>query len=148
MPTPPADPVSPWLLVGIIVGFPFVFVGIWSFVCVLLSSLGGWGRLAARYRTREAPAGTAFYSQYARLGLTSYKATMNFHLTPRGFYMTVMPLFRPGHPPLFIPWEDVYNAQPEKFLWIESMRVDLGSPALATLRMPAKVYAARPAAGA
>ena len=38
---------APLLLIPfIIIGFCIVFVGIWSFVCVLISLTGGWWRLA------------------------------------------------------------------------------------------------------
>ena len=39
--------------------------------------------------------------------LARYNGVLTVGVNPAGLYLAVMPLFRPGHPPLFIPWPDV-----------------------------------------
>ncbi len=96
---------SPWFLtVGILVAFPVLFVGIWSFVCVLLATMSGWSGMATRFKAPPDLRGVPLPSGWAsRIGFVSYRGTLSFEATPQGLIARVMRLF-PFHPPLLLPW--------------------------------------------
>jgi hypothetical protein len=45
-----------------------------------------------------------------------YRSCMTLGANARGLYLAVLPLFRIGHPPLFIPWTDVSVARHDSML--------------------------------
>ena len=68
---------------------------------------GGWSALAGSYARSDRPEGTAFRFGSGNLGLASYRGCLWFVSGVRGLHVSVLFLFRPGHPPLFVPWSDV-----------------------------------------
>ena len=95
------------LLIGILVGFPIVFVTFWSFVCLVLGLVSGWMGLGSRYRTQAPEPGFSVTAGHAGLGLVGYGFTLQLGAAADGLDLRLMPLFRPGHPPLRIPWDQV-----------------------------------------
>lgn len=85
----------------------------WAFVLSLVGALSGWGALARHYRTRGAFDGTRFYLASARIGWSNYGGVLNVGVNAHGLRLSVIFPFRPGHPPLLIPWADV-TAEPVK----------------------------------
>jgi hypothetical protein len=61
-------------------------------------------------------------------------------ISQEGFYVGCWWPFRFAHPPLLIPWRDLYNVSFKKFLWIEMARFDVSFPALATFQISKKVF--------
>lgn len=99
----PSEPPA-YLWVIILVGFPILFVGIWSFVCLIISSISGWSGMATRYRCPEGLQGTPLSSGFANMvGAASYRGVLRFEATPQGLIARVNRLF-PLHPALLIPW--------------------------------------------
>lgn len=135
---------TPWLLAGILIGFPIFFAAVWSFVCWLLSTLGGWGRLAQRFATQEPPSGQCFSSQIGMVGIASYKYVLKICTSPAGLYLDVFPLFRIGHRPLLIPWSEIHNATSAISIFVDSVSLEVGSPKIATLRLPRKIFVGQP----
>jgi len=96
------------LMAGIIVGFPILFIGIWSGVCYLLATVGGWQKLATKYETEKTTViEQKFTDENGRFGFTNYKFTLTVGFSPAGLYIANNPFFRIGHPPLLIPWTNV-----------------------------------------
>lgn len=93
------------LVVALIaIGFPILFVGIWSLVCVVLAAASGWRSMLGAYRAPEGLRGVGLPSGFScMVGGVSYRGTMSFEATPQGLLARVMVLF-PFHPPLLIPW--------------------------------------------
>ena len=139
MTPPPADP-SPWFFAGILIGFPIAFVAIWRFVCWLLSTIGGWGRLAQRFATQQPPSGQCFSSQIGMVGVASYKYVLKICTSPAGLYLDVFPLFRIGHRPLLIPWSEIHNVTSCLSIFVDSVSLEVGSPKIAVLRLPKKIF--------
>ena len=83
------------------------FVLWWSFVLNVAGALSGWGSLARHYRTRGAFDGAHFHLASARIGWSSYNGILNVGVGAHGLRLSVAFPFRPGHPPLLIPWADV-----------------------------------------
>ena len=93
-----------------------------GFVCLLLGGgvlarwwdgrRSGWGRLGRRYPAgrRSAgrrPAGAAFKRASVRLNGRWYHDTADVRIGGGGILVSLPPVFRPYHPPLLLPWDDV-----------------------------------------
>ena len=93
--------------------FPFFFVGFVCGISYLLSVIGGWRDLAHCYpdepSSRE---GKRFRFQSAqlrcaRLRSVGYSHCVNVTVNPIGIRLSVTTPFRFGHPPIWVPWQDV-----------------------------------------
>ncbi|MBN2580658.1 MAG: hypothetical protein JXB10_16855 [Pirellulales bacterium] len=123
--------------------FPFVFVGMWCAVSLLLSAMGGWHRLAEKFPALHQPSGKPFFMQGGKVGMVTYSGCLIIYNSPEGLYLSVFLLFRVGHPPIFIPWNAIRNARSHRFLWTESVVFDIGSPTITTLKLSKKVFEGR-----
>lgn len=107
------------LVPAIVVGFAIVFPLFWCGVIGLISAIGGWGKLARSYaadpeRMREgvSPGDKGIHHLVSgMIGIARYKSVLTVRPLPAGFYLSVMPLFRFGHPPLFLPWGAVLERE-------------------------------------
>ncbi|MDF1814542.1 MAG: hypothetical protein P1V20_20215 [Verrucomicrobiales bacterium] len=113
-----------WL---ILLAFPFLFAGIWCFVCLLLSGISGWKGLADRYGVAEPVEGEVRRFQSGMIGVVSYRNTLNVTVSEKGLGLAVLPIFRPGHAPLFIPWEEVASSEVKKIFGIEVVNFRVGN---------------------
>jgi hypothetical protein len=88
--------------------FPLYFVAWWCFVVYVISLLSGWRQLAGNYRFEGAFTGKRwrFRSISMRWG-AGYGSCVHIGADTRGLYLSILFLFRPGHPSLFIPWSDI-----------------------------------------
>jgi hypothetical protein len=87
----------------------------WSFCCFLLPFLSGWYFLARRYRSdRQAPKKLWRFCN-GSLRFLNHGSSLTLGADSQGFHIAMFPLFRIGHPPLFIPWHDV-KAKSYRFL--------------------------------
>jgi hypothetical protein len=99
-----------WLLVL----FPAIFAVVWTAIMNLVARMGGWSRLAEVYRLSQPFEGyrtrfaTGAFAGGSFFGLPcNYGSCLTLGSNSQGLYLAVFPVFRPGHPPLFIPWSDV-----------------------------------------
>jgi hypothetical protein len=101
--------------------FILMFIGIWLFVCIILSLIGGWQKFGRAYHAGEKIDGQNWSSQSgsARFGV-GYRRCLNISANRNGLYISVLFLFRLGHPPLFIPWADITTKQ-EKYLFSDQV---------------------------
>lgn len=120
--------------------FPFVFVGVWSTVCLMLSRMGGWRRLAESFPVRNEPLGRCFFMQSGKVGPVSYGGCLTIHSSPKGLRLSVWLPFRLGHPPLFIPWDAIRNPKIRRFLWAENVVFDVGARDVVTLQLSKRVF--------
>lgn len=112
------------LMVSIVVGAPLAFVGLWVGVCSLLAAVGGWRKLATRYR--GVGPGPSTVSTTGILGTVRYKGTLALGASPAGLDLSVMLLFRAGHPTLRIPWTDIRVEGEKRQLFGSWTQVRLG----------------------
>lgn len=105
------------LLLLVLVLAPVFSVGLWVAVCFLLSIIGGWSRLAEHYRSQSDFSGTKWQLQSGRLGLTNYGNSLTIGANDDGLYLAVFPLFRVGHPPLWIPWREITTTEHQGWLF-------------------------------
>lgn len=99
----------PWVLVLL---FPLV----WSGALMLVAHTGGWARIAAEYRSWDPFEGRRWRFQSGQFGWSNYGNCLTVGAARQGLYFSVLFLFRPGHPPILVPWSDV-TATPGKFLF-------------------------------
>ncbi|WP_420645611.1 hypothetical protein [Candidatus Leptofilum sp.] len=102
----------------IILGFFIIFPLFWSIIVFLISRLGGWGSMAESYTHHEPHAAECFPLQSAILRLSSsYRNVVKICADEEGVYFSVMFLFRPGHPPFFVPWGEISGIKKNYFLY-------------------------------
>lgn len=121
--------------------FPVFFMGMWCFVCFVLSQIGGWGALGKRFRADREPMGIVFHGQSAQLRIfCSYINCLTMIVAKEGLYLKVWPMFRIGHPPLLIPREEIGAAKHHRLLWLRRVSFPVGRPAITTMKVPEKVF--------
>ena len=125
------------------VAFPFLFVGMWCLVSLVISAAGGWRRLAGRFPARGEACDRRLYLRSGHVGLSHYRGCLTIGTSAAGFRLSVLFPFRLGHPPLFIPWTQVYPVRLQRISWLESVVCEVGAPALATLHLPRDVFDGR-----
>jgi len=81
---------------------------LWCGLCLFLSFIGGWIRLSMNYRERK---DKIFSGKFVKvyntsMGIAGYQYLM-LGLDKNGLYLNVPFLLRVGHPPLYIPWNQI-----------------------------------------
>ena len=126
-----------WPILAVVGGFFVAFPVLWCLIVWLLSFVGGWRRLARHYLAGDRPvAGEPRSGFTGMVGVASYRSVLTLHLNREGFFVEVMPLFRIGHPRLYIPWSGISAREP---CWVrlwKAERLTIGQPAVATLTLP------------
>ena len=134
-----STPFPLYLIPLIVVGFVVFFVLLWCCVCLLISLIGGWWRLARHYRATLMLPGKDHAGVWGMVGSASYRGTLNVRTSPQGLYLSVVPLFQIGHPPLFIPWSHIRANDTAKLRWWGLTRFDIGHPTITTISLPGQV---------
>ena len=107
-------------------GFPLW----WCFVVWLIGLMSGWQGLARRFEDHRLPPAMQSVGR-ARLGISKYSGVLRIGASPRGLHLAIMILFRPGHRPLCIPWEQVEDLGVKTLLFLETQQLRLaGGPIL------------------
>jgi hypothetical protein len=87
--------------------FP-TFAALWIGITFLIGATGGWRTLSKTYAATNEFTGKRWHMQSGTMGgFARYNNILTIGADARGLYLAVFALFRPGHPPLFIPWEFV-----------------------------------------
>jgi hypothetical protein len=113
-----------------------------------ISRVTGWHRLAERYRFEgEMPEKRWRWRSGRMRWTTRYGNCLNFSADQRGLYMSVVAFFRPFHPPLFIPWNEIEVGEKSLF-FIPKREFILGRQARIPLwistRLGEEILACRP----
>ncbi len=91
----------PWLFV---LAFPLM----WCAACYLLAVLGGWVSLGRLYRLDRRFAGETWHFRSGQFRyVVSYGNMLTLGASTEGMYLSVLFLFRAGHPALLVPWSAV-----------------------------------------
>lgn len=102
--------------------FPLFFVAVWITVLRLISAMG-WQRLAEVYGSEKACEGTRWYMQSAKVGKAAYNGCLIVGANYNGLYLSILFLFRPWHPPLFIPWTDISAKEAKRPLLLGDLSI-------------------------
>ena len=103
-----------------------VAIAVLSILPLIISKLSGWSALAARFPfsgSRFQGPSWRFQSASMRY-MSNYNNCLTVGANPQGVYLKG-PLFLAGHPPLFIPWEEVSYTE-GKIFWQRVTRFQLG----------------------
>lgn len=132
-------------ILAIVVGFLVFFPLMWCLIGWLLSHIGGWDRLAKRFPAKGCTIrGDQHRGLSGRIGPLSYKGVLSLCLNADGFFVSVMPLFRFAHPPLFIPWTEVSSRTPRQFFWLKSEELAIGHPVIPKICLPVSILSKHP----
>ena len=112
-----------------------IFAGGWAASSLVLSLVGGWHRMPARYRARERPPGQLLFAMYSAVGWVRYQGVLFVRVTEPGLYLSVLLPFRIGHPPLLIPWSEIQAVERRTFFIVESHIITVGSPQIARIKI-------------
>jgi hypothetical protein len=94
----------------------------WVLVSGFLGYVGGWQSLAEIYREQRPFEGQRWWLQSGRMRWAmSYNNCLTVGANSEGLHVSVLFLFRAGHSPLFIRWEDV-TVQTRTFLFVRRCR--------------------------
>lgn len=126
--------------IWIMIVFPPLFLGMWCLICVMLSNMGGWKRLANRYPAPDRPTGERHSMASAMIGGVSYKSCLTLYSSTEGIYFSVWIIFRMNHRPFLIPWSELNNLQVKKLLWSKYVKFDVGTPKIATISLSEKLF--------
>jgi hypothetical protein len=91
--------------------FPILFVGMWIFVSKLLSYMGGWNSLSEYYKSEEQFSGKKWYFQSLKVGWVNYNSCITLGVSETSIFLSVLPLFRIGHPTLSIPLQEFHGSE-------------------------------------
>jgi hypothetical protein len=128
-----------WIVPGIFIAF----VAFWCLVCTLIGLVSGWSALSRRFTAQSQPlgeflqAGPLFYSVYLRFW-GHYSSVVRVISATDALYLSVLLPFRPGHPPLRIPWNEITLGR-TKFLWQKFIVLTLGNEEQIPLRIPERM---------
>ncbi len=112
-------------------GFAIFFAALWCAVGFLISLLTGWFALARRFHDQAEPYGDFkadgpfFYTVYMRYW-SHYSGVIRLTAAGDALYASVLFLFRIGHPPLRIPWNEIEFGR-EKRVWRNFVVLTLGN---------------------
>jgi hypothetical protein len=104
-----------------------LFLLLWIGVITGIGFLSGWQRLATRYRAEREFHGKRWRFQSGRMrwGM-GYNNCLTAGADGLGLYLSLLFLFRAGHPPLFVRWQDL-NVAPVKGLFFRGYKIEFRS---------------------
>lgn len=115
------------------------FVILWCFISLIISFVSGWHALSNCFRSQTEPygqtrtAGPFFYGVQMRFR-TNYGNVIRLTAAEDALYLSILFLFRIGHPPLCIPWKEIQFSR-TKFLWLRYVVLTLGEQERIPLRI-------------
>lgn len=116
-------------------GVLLALVGGWLLALGVLASKSGWSKLARQYRATGPVEGTRLERVSISVGRLYFRSKGIVVGNTEGVYLSLLPVFRPFHPPLFIPWKDLDR----KGGHTDQVVFDVGMPAISEIRIPMSV---------
>lgn len=107
--------------------FFMAFAAIWSGVVFLTSSICGWRGLAREFRAAQKFAGQKWTWQSGEMRGISIRNCLEIGADGRGLSLAVLPLFRIGYPPLYVPWSRIVVTPKSKW-YGDGVEFRLGGP--------------------
>lgn len=119
-------------------GVTLALLAMWCLLLMLLARLGGWTAVARTYRATEPGHGLLYRFQSGSFAWVDYNGVLTLHVSADGVRIAVLWPFRPGHPPLMIPWQAIHVVEVIERWWGRYCTMDVGAPPLARVRLPLK----------
>lgn len=125
------------MVLAIVAGVAVALPLFWCAVVWLLSHVSGWQTLARSFGAGTRPVtGTPYHFVTGMVGWVSYRHVLTLHVAADGLFLEVMPLFRIGHPRLFIPWTQIGGRRPARVLFWTAERFEVGQPPAGVVTLP------------
>lgn len=121
-----------------------LFVAAWIGAGLMVSHMSGWSTLAQRFRFEGTFTGQRWTFRCAQMRwLSNYNNCLTVGASPEGLYISMLFLFRIGHPALLIPWHEISVSTKQWSLrWFGSyVEMTLGGPAGLPFRIRPKLAA-------
>jgi len=97
-----------FLLSGRGAGFVLLFLAAWCVTGYLAAWMSGWRVLAQLFPCEREFDGQRWrFQSGAMRWSTNYNGVLTMGANRDGIYLAMFFAFRPGHPPLFIPWNEI-----------------------------------------
>ena len=128
--------------------FILFFIVLWISVSMLISVIGGWRSLSGDYRANFPYDGKKLRmkSVSMRWG-TSYSNCVTIGANKEGLYLSVLPIFRIGHPTLFIPWADISTEEGKQLFFFKVFKFKFvkhpNVPVVISKRLAEKIFKMR-----
>lgn len=105
---------------------PFIIL-FWCAILFLIAAVSGWRTLAQKFRLSSTFIGPTwgFQSAYMRW-MGHYGNCLNVGADSVGLKLSIVFPFRPGHPPLFVPWSEIAIGERRSFLFMKQVKLLLG----------------------
>ena len=88
--------------------FPIFLVALGCTLPLFIAAMSGWSMLRRRFSQTFPFTGEAWKWQSARMRLgCNYNNCLTVGADASGLYLSVLFLIRIGHPPLFLPWQEI-----------------------------------------
>ena len=118
--------------------FAVVFPAFWCGVVWLVGAMG-WRALATRYPADAPATGQPLGLTSGTIGGANYNGALKVSVEREGLHLAVMALFRVGHPPMLIPWSEITSVTQKNALWARWYTLRIGTPHVATVRLPGRI---------
>jgi hypothetical protein len=96
----------------------------WVGICSMLAVFSGWKSLSSRFPSEQIVDGERFRFASAAFGQpwfpVNYSNCLFFTVAPTGLRLSILFLFRPLSPPMFIPWSQIESVSEQRFLFMRS----------------------------
>ena len=108
--------------------FPIYFLSVWFFVSYIIGWIGGWHLLAQRFRIDNEFSGTLcrWFNATMRWGV-HYNGALKAGADLEALYLMPLFVFRFGHPPLSIPWNEIRLESSRWYDFYLSVTLTLGN---------------------
>lgn len=103
---------------------PIFIAALWVAMCFGLSHFGGWRDLSRHYLAGSRFHGRRLHFQGAQFaGWVGYNGAFTPGADSMGLYLSVWPIFRIAHPPLYVPWSEIETSvQERRFVSVVTFR--------------------------
>lgn len=120
----------------ILIAFTTFFLVLWMSISLLMSRVSGWAKLAKHYAASSDEQGKTYYMCSGYIGSVRYKSCLTLCACKNGLRLSMLFLFRMGHPPLFIPWDQFHNVSEKRMLFARLLNASIGRPTLVKVTLP------------
>lgn len=99
------------------------FAAFWTGLVYVVSYISGWKDLAGKYPYHgEILTEKKHFQSLSMRFASNYNGCVTVGGNQQGLYLSVLYIFRPGHPPMFIPWHEI-EAEHKKVFTISTLRL-------------------------
>ena len=107
--------------------FFLLFAAFWALNGYALGKISGWAILSKRFGFKRSFYGQTWPFRSARMRFyVHYGNCLTVGAEESGLYLAIFPIFRIGHPPLFIPWPEILVMSGEKGFIFKKRELRLG----------------------